>query len=317
MELLIVNHEQRTSSSPFKIKVKLITTFTKWSSGSLLALIFFVWLILYLRGSLHKQVKYRIRDLPGLEEPYFFLALMSVSNSLITHCCPINFWYEIDAIYTARLEAIRRAKKTIYFETFYMTPGRRVEEFAEAIIERSRAGVEVLFIADSLGVKTIPQKYWHRLKDADISVRFFHQFTWHAPLTYNIRSHRKLLLIDEETAFVGGMGVSDLWDGIDKKNRTAPWLDFEVCLTGQILIALEGIFMQHWLYEGGVASLKTEMFKTADADGVEALVTPSSSHKRRVHLCVRFFTLVSSPLKSGFGSLVLTFYRIATLKERF
>ena len=249
-----------------------------------------MWLVLYLRGALHKQVKYRIKDVPDLQDPHFLLALVSVSNSLMTHGCPVNFWYEIDAIYTARLEAIRRAQRTIYFETFYMTPGRRADEFKAAMIERSQSGVEVLFLADSLGVKTISKKYWQQLKAAGVSVRFFHQFTWKAPLTYNIRSHRKLLLIDEETAFVGGMGVSDLWDGVEKTQQTAPWLDFEICLTGQILVILEGIFMQHWLYEGGVASLKAELFKSAEADGVTVLVTPSSSPSASSYVCALFYT---------------------------
>ncbi len=290
--------------SPLRLNVELLTTIIKWSGGSLLVLVLFVWLILYLRGAFHKEVKYRMTDIPDLEEPRFLLTIMSVSNSLRTYCFPTNFWYEIDAIYSARLQAVQRAQQTIYFETFYMTPGRRADEFAAAIIERSRAGVEVLFLADSLGVKTIPQKYWHQLKAAGVSVRFFHQFNWKAPLAYNIRTHRKLLLIDGETAFVGGMGVSDNWDGMEKTGETSPWLDVEVCFTGQIVIILEGIFMQHWLYEGGVASLRGELFKSASSDdGVTVLVTPSSSPSASSCVCTLFYTsLLAAKKRIWFAS---------------
>ncbi|MFM2063307.1 MAG: hypothetical protein RLZZ507_2977 [Cyanobacteriota bacterium] len=229
-------------------------------------------------------------DVPNFEEPHFFPAMMSVSNSLITSGDPAKFWFDIDAIYTARLEAIKCAQKTIHFETFYMTPGQRADEFARALIERSQTGVEVLFIADSVGVNSISTNYWQRLKAGGVAVRFFHQFNWQTPLTYNIRTHRKLLLIDGEIAFVGGMGVSDHWDGIMPKNITPPWLDLEVCFSGQIVVTLEGIFMQHWLYEGGVASLRAELFKTQVVGGLTMLVTPSSSPSPFSSVCALFST---------------------------
>ncbi|WP_206754724.1 phospholipase D-like domain-containing protein [Anabaena sphaerica] len=229
-------------------------------------------------------------DVPSFEEPHFLPAMMSVSNSLLTSGYAVRFWFDIDAIYTARLEAIKRAQKTIHFETFYMTPGQRADDFATALMERSLAGVEVLFIADSLGVSSISQDYWQKLKAAGVGVRFFHEFNWQAPLNYNIRTHRKLLLIDGEVAFVGGTGVSDHWDGIMPKDIIPPWLDLEVCLTGEVVVILEGIFMQHWLYEGGVASLRAELFKPAVTGEFNMLVTPGSSPSASSSVCALFYT---------------------------
>jgi phosphatidylserine/phosphatidylglycerophosphate/cardiolipin synthase-like enzyme len=70
---------------------------------------------------------------------------------------PTGFWFDIDAIYTARLKAIKSAQRTIHFETFYMTPGRRANEFAAALTERSQARVEVLLLVDSFGVLSMPK----------------------------------------------------------------------------------------------------------------------------------------------------------------
>ncbi|WP_256973575.1 phosphatidylserine/phosphatidylglycerophosphate/cardiolipin synthase family protein [Nostoc sp. T09] len=272
------------------MNIEFLRGLTWLSSELLLVLIFILLFILYLTGAFHKKINYRITDVPGLTEPDFPVAMMSVSNSLITQGEFTNFWFEIEDIYTARLEAIQRAQSTIHFETFFMTPGRRADEFAAALAERSQAGVEVLFIADSLGVTTISQDYWQKLKAAGVAVRFFHEFTWKAPLAYNIRTHRKLLLIDGEVAFVGGMGVSDHWDGVQKKEVTDPWLDLEVCFTGQIVVTLEGIFMQHWLYEGGVASLRPKLFKSPVMGGATVLVTPSSSPAASSTVCALFYT---------------------------
>ena len=107
----------------------------EWISGFfLISLLVF---ILYLRGTFHRKVKFRMKDIPGFNDPHFPLAMMGVSASVITSGNVENFWYEIDGIYAARLEAIRRARRTIHFETFFVTPGRRADEFADGIIERS------------------------------------------------------------------------------------------------------------------------------------------------------------------------------------
>ncbi len=257
-------------------------------------ILLFILLILYLRGAFYYEVKYRMKDVPSLEEPHFLLALMGVSSSLITNGIPTDFWYNIDEIYAARQEAIRHAQRTIHFETFFITPGRRADEFAAAIVERSRSGVEVLLLVDSLGAKTMPEHYWKPLRAAGVDVRFFHEFTWKAPLTYNIRTHRKLLLIDGESAFVGGMGISDHWDGNPKSGDTAPWLDFEVRFKGPLIATLEGIFMQHWLYVGGVTPLGSEVFNPALPNGPTILVTPSNSPSASSSVCALIYTSLQS-----------------------
>ena len=80
------------------------------------------------------------------------LALEGLSGSTGTTGRTTGFWREADQIYSARLDAIRQAEKNIHFETFFMTSGRRADEFAEALIERAQAGVEVLMVVDAYGV---------------------------------------------------------------------------------------------------------------------------------------------------------------------
>jgi cardiolipin synthase len=263
-----------------------------WISGVSLVLLLLLLLILYLRGTFRKKVKYRIEDVPSVEEPHFLLAMMGVSASFITNGYPTDFWFDIDAIYTARLKAIKSAQRTIHFETFYMTPGHRANEFAAALTERSQARVEVLLLVDSFGVLSMPKEYWKQLQEAGVNVRFFHSFSWRNPLTYNIRTHRKLMLIDGEIAFVGGMGVSDHWDGMKETGDTAPWLDFEARFTGPIVVILEGIFMQHWLYVGGVTRLHSEIFNPALSGGSTVLVTPRNAPGSRSSVYALFYTSV-------------------------
>ncbi|HEY9727517.1 MAG TPA: phospholipase D-like domain-containing protein [Chroococcales cyanobacterium] len=261
-----------------------------WWGGGLLFGFLVVWFILYLRGTFRKKVQYRLKDVPSLDEPHFPLALTGISGSYITKGEPIAYWFDINSIYRSRLEAIRRARRTIHFETFYITPGYRAEEFALALAERAQAGVEVLVIADSLGVFKLSQEYWQQLKAAGVNVRFFHKFNWRNPLIYNIRTHRKLLLIDGEMAFVGGTGVSDYWDGFEDKEQTSPWLDFEVCFQGPIVTTLEGMFMEQWSYVGGVASLSSEIFNPDLSGGLPVLVTLRKAPAARSSVYALFYT---------------------------
>lgn len=177
---------------------------------------------------------------------------------MLTSGIVTDFWHEAGYIQQARLDAISQAQHTIDFETFFMTPGKRADDFAAAIAERASAGVKVRLIVDSYGTKDISKQYWERLKGSGIEISFFNSFNWKAPLDYAGRTHRKLLLIDSKFGLVGGAGISDLWDGKEKDDDTQPWLDVEMRLEGEIISMLQGIFSQHWTFGDGIADLNKE-----------------------------------------------------------
>ncbi|MFW6359856.1 MAG: phospholipase D-like domain-containing protein [Chroococcales cyanobacterium] len=273
------------------------STLTWTSLGFVLFVVVVFLIIAYLRGGFYKHITYNLHDVPKTEESYFPFAMMAVSNSIIAHGQVSNYWYDIDTLYQARLNAIAHAQHTIHFESFYMTPGRRVKEFADAMIERARAGVKVLVLVDSFGVEDLSSSYWQRLSNEGVNVRFFHPFDWRHLLSYNIRDHRKLLVIDGEIAFIGGTGVSDYWDGNEEAGDIAPWLDFEFSLTGSVVSTLESIFMQHWIYTGGVAQLKPRLFQTRSSTGIPMIVTPTSFPSASSALEGLFYTCVMAAQK--------------------
>ena len=215
----------------------------------------------------------RMARVPAPEAPGFARTVAAVSSSMTARGRVTHFWCDPDSIYAARLEDVRQARRTIHFETYFMTPGRRADDFAAALIERARAGVTVRFLADADGAKEMPPSYWQRLADAGVEVRLYHPFQWHQFWTYNTRTHRKLLLIDGKVGFTGGTGVSDHWDGHE---HGAPWCDVELRLEGPVITKLEGIFAQHWTYVGGLADLGPEVFRDHPEEGALLLVTPSS-----------------------------------------
>ncbi|MBE9008658.1 cardiolipin synthase B [Pseudanabaenaceae cyanobacterium LEGE 13415] len=218
------------------------------------AVLAIAWLILYLRGVFEPKVKYCSDYRILLDDPNFLPLFVGFSQSLLTQAHISGFWSQPDQIYAVRIAAIRQAQHIIQFETFFMTPGTRANEFADALIERAIAGVRVEVLADHSGTLKMSSSYWKQLREAGIEIRFFHPPRLRMPLQYLNRTHRKLLIIDGTVAFTGGMGVSDDFDGNPKIGDRAPWFDCEIRLENNIVPVLVGIFRRHWLYEGGKAT---------------------------------------------------------------
>jgi len=215
------------------------------------ALLLILWF--YLQGFFQVKQDYTLLGLPA-STPHFAITLASLSDSQPTTGASMFFLDDVDQIQQARLDAIAQATQSIQFETFIMTPGDRAEAFAQALCKKSQEGVKIQLLADAYGADSLPKSYWKNLSDKGIEVRFFNSFTWRNPLRYLRRNHRKLLIIDQKIALIGGAGISDWWDGREKKYK-GPWLDFETQWRGEVVSWLTGTFWQHWLDAGGTVNL--------------------------------------------------------------
>ena len=283
-----------------------------WLFIILLILTIVIFIGFYLRGAFRDRITYKVKHAPKPDDSQFPYTLASITNSFITNGRITDFWNEPPAIQEARIEAISKAQRTIDFETFFMTPGKRADDFAAALAERASAGVEIRLVVDHYGTKDISDKYWRRLRGAGVKVSFFNPFNWRAPLDYAGRTHRKLLLIDGEFGLVGGAGISDLWDGVEKDDDAQPWLDVEMRIEGEIVSILSGVFSQHWTFGDGTADLSRLKFqnfdrKTESVDNSQDLMlvvpganprirfSPIKSFKYNSILCARKRIWLASP----------------------
>ncbi|MFY7805017.1 MAG: phospholipase D-like domain-containing protein [Limnoraphis robusta] len=212
-------------------------------------------IVLYVQGVFRRRIHYKIFNFPSPTAPDFSPTVASLSDSFISSAEATKFWVKADEIQPARLNAIRCAQHRILFETYIMTPGERADAFATALIEKANSGVTVQVVVDSYGAKSVPERYWKNLELSGVEVRFFNPFSLRSPYDYLKRSHRKLLLIDDQIALIGGAGISDYWDGIPEQGDRAPWFDFEAQFEGPVVERLHGLFIQHWLDSGTTIDL--------------------------------------------------------------
>jgi cardiolipin synthase len=149
-----------------------------------------------------------------------------------------------DEIFPSMLEAIGDARNTIDFLTFVYWKGEIGRQFAERLAERARAGVRVRVLLDAWGSRPIERSLLDLMDDAAVQVRWFRPLRRFRPRSVNHRTHRKLLVIDERTAFTGGVGISDLWLG-DAQNDQQ-WRDTHFKVEGPAVDGIRAAFIDNW-----------------------------------------------------------------------
>jgi cardiolipin synthase len=150
--------------------------------------------------------------------------------------------------YPAWLQAIAHAERFIHFESYMIRNDRSGRLFADALVERARAGVRVRLIYDWLGaVGATPRRFWSRLRDAGIEVRAFNRPQPWRPLAWLARDHRKVLAVDGRVAYVSGLCVGDAWVG---KDGAAPWRDTGVEILGPAVADVHAEFGEVWAVTG-------------------------------------------------------------------
>ncbi len=144
------------------------------------------------------------------------------------------------------IEGISQAQEYVLVQFFIVHDdvlGRRLKD---AMIERARAGVLVAFLYDELGTD-ITKQYKRDLRDAGVKVsEFGTRQGWRNEFQLNFRNHRKIVVVDGKTAWVGGHNVGDEYLGHDPK--MTPWRDTHVKLTGPIAIQTQAVFEMDWYW---------------------------------------------------------------------
>ncbi|MGW4560941.1 phospholipase D-like domain-containing protein [Streptomyces sp. NPDC004561] len=149
-----------------------------------------------------------------------------------------------DEIFPAMLGAIRSAEHTIDMMTFVYWRGRIAHDFAAALADRARAGVRVRLLLDGFGAKEIEQELLDLMDAAGVEVAWFRKPVRLSPFKQNHRCHRKALIIDEQTAFTGGVGIAEEWCGDARGPRE--WRDTHVRVRGPAVDGVAAAFAQNW-----------------------------------------------------------------------
>jgi cardiolipin synthase len=141
-----------------------------------------------------------------------------------------------DEIFPAMIAAIDDAKKEVCLETYTFSPGSPGEHFRDALIRAQQRGAKVRVLVDALGSYALPGNFLAPLQEAGGGVRLFN------PISLNrlsIRNHRKLLVCDDQVAFVGGFNIAPEYEGDGVK---CGWCDVGLKIVGPLAAQLAASF---------------------------------------------------------------------------
>ncbi|MEP4652682.1 MAG: phospholipase D-like domain-containing protein [Ilumatobacter sp.] len=152
-----------------------------------------------------------------------------------------------DQIFAAMIEAIDAAIDTVDLVTFVYWQGDIAVEFADALVRASRRGCRVRVLLDAVGARKIADGLMDSMKEAGCDVRWFRPFFDKAVpkiADANRRTHRKIMVCDNNIGFCGGVGIADEWTG-DARNEKE-WRDTHLAVRGPAVAGLLTAFLDNW-----------------------------------------------------------------------
>lgn len=143
------------------------------------------------------------------------------------------------------IETLRQAKHHIHLEYYIYEQDETGIAIIELLIQKAREGVEVRFIYDDFGSPSIKKKTERRMREAGVQVHPFHKVHFYLLANrINYRNHRKIIIIDGQTAFTGGINVSDKY--INNKKGRLYWRDTHLRIDGPGVYYLQYLFISDW-----------------------------------------------------------------------
>ena len=164
--------------------------------------------------------------------------------------CEVAVLREGAETYPAMLDAMRAARRSICFETYILAGDRTGDRFKEVLAERARAGVAVRVIYDAVGSFGLPGSFVAELRDAGCEVIDFNPIApWRRKMRLSHRDHRKVIVVDDDVAFTGGLNIANDYAAIAEGG--AGWHDMHCRVRGPIVLDLARQFRRTWLRCGG------------------------------------------------------------------
>lgn len=224
-------------------------------------------------GKLAKRMRERLMDyqveIP--EDDAFERAAQFLGGLPFTRGNRLELLIDGERAFERIFEAIQAAQHDICVNFFIVKNDRLGARFQQALIAKARAGVRVYFLFDEIGSHKLPRRYLKAMTVAGIQCRPFgiNRFWW-SRLQLNFRNHRKIVVCDGKTAFIGGLNVGDEYLGRDQ--RFGEWRDTHLKMQGPVVHAVQLVFLEDWFWASNeVPDLQWET-EAEQADQVAAII---------------------------------------------
>ncbi len=169
------------------------------------------------------------------------------SGAMLTEDNDITIYTDGNAKFDALIEDMRQAREFIHMEYYIIKNDVLLKRIIEVLREKAAEGVEVRILFDSMGCRTVKNKFWRQLNSWGIqTAEFFPALLGRLQLRINYRNHRKIVVIDNKVGYVGGFNVGKEYLGLDE--RFGYWRDTHLRIVGGAVFGLQLRFILDWNY---------------------------------------------------------------------
>jgi cardiolipin synthase A/B len=155
-----------------------------------------------------------------------------------------------DQTFPAKLAAIAGATRSVCLEMYIFEYDHIGRQFVDALCARARDGLQVRLLYDAVGSFSLPEIALQRMRDDGVQLVEFHPIApWRRRFNLSHRDHRKILVVDDEIAFVGGLNLGKDYASVAQGG--VGWHDMHCSLRGPIVADLAQTFRRNWVTNGG------------------------------------------------------------------
>ena len=175
------------------------------------------------------------------------------SNAEVYDQTDSQFFASGEEMWQQMLEDLKRAEKFIFLEYYIVEEGLMWDSMLEILEEKAAQGVEVKMLYDDIGcMVTLPGDYTVHLRSKGINAHKFNKVIPRMTVAYNNRDHRKILVIDGQISYTGGINLADEY--INHIERFGHWKDSGIRIDGPATQAFTRLFLMNWYINRGEIS---------------------------------------------------------------
>ncbi|CCZ10425.1 MULTISPECIES: cardiolipin synthase [Odoribacteraceae] len=229
--------------------------------------------------------------------------LLNNSKALLTRYNKVDILKNGEETFPAIFTALGRAKRFIHLEYYIIEAGELATRLKDILIAKAKSGVEVRVIFDDVGCWSLPKTYIREMRAAGIQIYPFLPVRFHRIADKaNYRNHRKIIVIDGETGFVGGLNFADRY--MNGLPGIGIWRDTHLRVKGEAVTSLQIVFLIDWYFVRQELLLNKEDYMPYKKEDGNVIVQTVASGPDSDWASIQqaYFTLINTAKKYVFIS---------------
>lgn len=201
-----------------------------------------------------RQQEYQImtKELGALDEEigdYTDLIMYNLESAgaVLTNDNDIDIFVDGNEKFDALIEDLKQAEHFIHIQYYIIKNDVLFQRILDVLAQKAAEGVEVRVLFDAMGCRSVRHSYWRKLNEMGIqTAEFFPAILRRFQLRINYRNHRKIVVIDNRVAYVGGFNIGKEYIDLDEK--FGHWRDTHLRIRGSSVLGLQIRFILDWNY---------------------------------------------------------------------